>query len=96
MVGRVSAFLKLVRRALPGLLAVFEPKSAAPRKEIAQIYEAIDSANFSQDVLAISASSLAVLPVKHAGWTDLGEPERVRNALRGDLGSPGVSLLDEP
>jgi mannose-1-phosphate guanylyltransferase len=102
MAGRVSAFLKLMRLALPGLLAAFETMSstgtATPqRKDIAEVYGRIDSANFSHDVLSISPSRLAVLPVEHAGWTDLGEPERVINALRDGLGYFSArSLFDEP
>jgi mannose-1-phosphate guanylyltransferase len=94
MVGRVSAFLKLMRLALPRLLAAFE---TPPRIDIAEVYGRIDPANFSHDVLSISPSRLAVLPVEHAGWTDLGEPERVINALRDGLGYFSArSFFDEP
>jgi mannose-1-phosphate guanylyltransferase len=101
MVGRVSAFLKLMRLALPGLLAAFEATSSAGKaipqqKEVAEVYGKINSANFSHDVLSVSPSRLAVLPVEHAGWTDLGEPERVMSAFRDGFGCFSArSLFDE-
>jgi len=68
MVGRVSAFLKLMRLALPGLLAAFEATSSAraipQQKEVAEVYGKINSANFSHDVLSVSPLRLAVLPVE--------------------------------
>jgi mannose-1-phosphate guanylyltransferase len=91
MVGRVGAFLQLMRLVVPDLFAAFEAKSsgrkAAPQqKDIVELYGAIDSAKFLTRRAFNEPSSLAVLPVEHAGWTDVGEPERVMSALRDDPG----------
>jgi mannose-1-phosphate guanylyltransferase len=102
MVGRVSAFLQLMRLVVPDLFATFEAMSSAGKatqqqKDIAEVYGKINSANFSDDVLSISPSRLAVLGVEHAGWTDLGEPERVMSAFPDSLGCFSARILfDEP
>jgi mannose-1-phosphate guanylyltransferase len=91
MVGRVSAFLQLTRLVVPDLFAAFEAKSSG-RKATPQTkrYSRGLRKNRLSQFLTRRAfnepSSLAVLPVEHAGWTDLGEPERVMSALRDDPG----------
>ena len=74
MVGRVRAFLRIIRLALPELIAAFK----APRGgRIADIYAHTPAWNFSADVLSVRPQDLSVLPVYGLGWTDLGEPQRV-------------------
>lgn len=87
MVGRVSAFLNLIGRSLPKLLASFESMWAAlqPGTEdsaVSELFLRIPPSNFSHDVLSVRPSDLAVLSVEGLGWTDLGEPERVLSALQ--------------
>lgn len=87
MIGRVSAFLNMVRRSLPDLLASFENLQSAIQdgredSALTDLFSRIPSSNFSHDVLSVRPADLAVLPVQGLGWTDLGEPERVRSALR--------------
>jgi mannose-1-phosphate guanylyltransferase len=91
MVGRVSAFLNMIRRSVPNLIASFESMWAAvqPGMEQAALYELFSSvpdSNFSYEVLSVCPSDLAVFPVEGLGWTDLGEPERVLSALKLKLG----------
>jgi mannose-1-phosphate guanylyltransferase len=86
MVGSVHAFLDLVRRALPGLLAVFEAIrrslfTAYERAAVWDVYSGIRSTNFSQHVLSAQPNSLAVLRAAGLGWSDLGEPGRVLSVL---------------
>jgi mannose-1-phosphate guanylyltransferase len=86
MVGRVDAYLGLIRRALPGLLESFE--SIRPslfteqeRGALVRLYSGIHSSNFSHEVLAESPNDLAVLSGANLGWTDLGETSRVLSVL---------------
>jgi mannose-1-phosphate guanylyltransferase len=87
MVGRVSAFLSLIRHSLPDLLAPFESMWAAiqPGTEdsaLENLFSKIPASNFSHDVLSAHPSGLAVVRVHGLGWTDLGEPERVLSTLQ--------------
>jgi mannose-1-phosphate guanylyltransferase len=86
MVGSVHAFLDHIRRALPGLVELFEsirPSlfTAAEGKALCQVYSGIGAISFSQDVLSAQPNELAVLRATGLGWSDLGEPGRVRSAL---------------
>jgi mannose-1-phosphate guanylyltransferase len=87
MVGRVSAFLNLVRQTLPSLLKSLESMRAAavPGEEheaLRNLYSSIPATNFSDDVLSASPAALAVLRADALGWSDLGEPKRVFSVVR--------------
>jgi mannose-1-phosphate guanylyltransferase len=86
IVGRVDAYLGLIRRALPGLLESFE--SIRPslfteqeREALVHLYSGIHTSNFSDEVLAKSSNDLAVLSGANLGWTDLGDTSRVLSVL---------------
>jgi mannose-1-phosphate guanylyltransferase len=86
MVGRVSAFLEMMRRTLPDLVRSFESMWAAvaPGLEagaLRELYDRIPAADFSDKVLSVRPSDLAVLPARGLGWSDLGEPQRALLAL---------------
>ena len=86
MVGRVDAYLDLIRRALPGLLESFESirSSLFTEREpgaLAHLYSRIHASTFSDEVLAKSPNDLAVLSGANLGWTDLGEASRVLSVL---------------
>jgi mannose-1-phosphate guanylyltransferase len=88
MVGRVDAFLSLIRCALPSLLQSFEAISptvtpAAPEAALLDVYTSMTSINFSEEVLAANPSGLAVLCGGNLGWSDLGETRRVLSLLGG-------------
>jgi len=90
MVGRVSAFLNMVRRTMPALLSTFESMVATtPRggedEALRSVYDSIPSTNFSDDVLAVSSTALSVLKADALGWSDLGEPQRVFSIARLNL-----------
>jgi mannose-1-phosphate guanylyltransferase len=78
MVGRVSAFLAMIRRTLPALLTSFAGMRSSALREI---YAKIPAANFSNEVLSARPSDLTVLPARGLGWSDLGEPQRVLSAI---------------
>ena len=86
MVGRVSAFLKMIRHAAPELSARFDailPALDTPGEESAavELYSRLGEVNFSQHVLAARPRSLAVLRVGGLSWSDLGEPRRVLSVM---------------
>jgi mannose-1-phosphate guanylyltransferase len=86
MVGRVDAFLRLTRAAIPELYADFAAISAAfetadEKKAAAELYSRIEETNFSHHVLAARPNDLAVMRVGDVGWSDLGEPSRVLATL---------------
>lgn len=86
MVGRVSAFLGIVRRAAPDLYNAFAVSWTAlgtpgEEAEIHQLYHQIPETNFSSEVLAKSPEELAVLPAGDVGWWDWGDPARVLSTL---------------
>ncbi|MEO8052964.1 MAG: sugar phosphate nucleotidyltransferase [Acidobacteriota bacterium] len=86
MVGHVHAFLNLISRALPELLEAFESIrssffTAHERAALCGLYSSIRATSFSQDVLSVQPYDLAVLRADGLGWSDLGEPSRVRSVL---------------
>ena len=86
MVGHVHTFLNLIRHALPRLVEAFEsirPSlfTASARTALSELYSGIRASSFSQDVLSVQAHNLAVLRATGLGWSDLGEPSRVRSVL---------------
>jgi mannose-1-phosphate guanylyltransferase len=86
MVGCVHAFLTLMRRALPSLVELFESIrsslfTASESRALREVYSGIGGSSFSQEVLSAQPNGLAVLRATGLGWSDLGEPGRVRSAL---------------
>ncbi len=86
MVGRVTTLLELFIVTMPGLHRAFsriEPALGTYFEEqtVQWLYEGLPSTDFSREVLELAAANLAVLPVRDIGWTDLGEPARVAEAL---------------
>ena len=95
MVGRVSAFLKMIRRAAPELFDRFDaivPALTTSEEEsvIGELYSQLHDINFSQHVLAARPGNLAVLPVSGLTWSDLGKPQRVLSTLAAIGLSPGA------
>jgi mannose-1-phosphate guanylyltransferase len=88
MVGRVNAFLNPVRHTLPLLLAAFESilssfSTASEEEDLRGLYSGIPTTSFSQDVMSLRPTDLAVLCASGLGWSDLGEPGRVLSVLEG-------------
>jgi mannose-1-phosphate guanylyltransferase len=101
MVGSLSAFLKMVRRALPDLYNSFksiEPvlNTTEESQTVEKLYARIPDINFSQSVLSKRPGNLAVLPVVGLKWNDLGKPQRVLSTLA-DIGvEPKSDLWRSP
>ena len=95
MVGRVSAFLEIIRRASPDLFDRFnavEPILSTSKEwsVMGELYSQLHDVNFSQHVLAARPGNLAVLPVGGLTWSDLGKPQRVLSTLAAIGLSPGA------
>lgn len=86
MVGHVNAFLELALTSVPGLMRALRsaPIISAFDSEtrIAErLYDRIDPADFSRQVLSPGAKRLVTLRLSEMEWNDLGDPERVISAL---------------
>ncbi len=83
-----QALLDLFRRRIPEI--VREMRAAVQhdlsergtRLATALLYEELPVIDFSHDILQGQEDRLRVLPVPQCGWSDLGTPERVADALR--------------
>lgn len=85
MVGHVRGFLDMVRAARPGLLEAFDGQRLWNGSEARipdSLYDCIQPADFSREVLAVQPGRLVALRLDFAGWNDLGHPERVMDVLR--------------
>jgi mannose-1-phosphate guanylyltransferase len=97
MVGCAGTFSELIRRSLPLLAASLDAmwSDITPGREEeawANLYASIPPSSFSDEVLAPNAHSLSVLRASDLEWTDLGEPQRVRDLLKA---MPGASAVQK-
>lgn len=80
------ALLAMFRRRMPEVMTRFY---TAVRSDLclgtgcatAALYDDLPTVDFSRDILAGEESHLSVLPVPPCGWSDLGTPKRVAEAL---------------
>jgi mannose-1-phosphate guanylyltransferase len=94
MVGRVRAFIDLIRTGAPDLIRAFEPVRrvlGSPRERgvIDRVYASLESVNFSERVLEPSADRLGVVRLKGIEWSDWGNAERVFATIRRTGWRPG-------
>jgi len=92
MVGTVEAFLQIVRANLGELLDLLGSARMWAGEETHiehSLYGRVPPVSFSVDVLsAAETGRLAVLRLKQAGWSDLGDPERALLAIRDGAHKP--------
>ena len=86
MIGKIAAFLALIRRGLPKMMDLFEsiqPTLFTRREDAAlrEIYSSIPSTGFSEEVLSAYPCGLATVCSGNLGWSDLGETSRVLSVL---------------
>jgi len=88
LAGAVSAILRLFYLRYPQLLndmrAAVHLDASSPDEAVAatDLYPRLPELDFSRHVLEGSETALRVLPVPACGWSDLGTPRRVSEALR--------------
>ncbi len=108
VVSAAQALLKLFRQRVPEIVsgmggAVQRDRGAGSSgTAISEFYEQLPVVDFSRDILEGQESDLRVLPVPHCGWSDLGTPKRVAEALcrapqpeRARAGRGYLSLADQ-
>lgn len=89
-----AALIGEVRRHLPAIVADMETALArdarlgGTRHAIEELYESLPSVDFSRVVLQGAEGSLRLVTAPACGWSDLGTPRRVADAL--------LRLRDEP
>lgn len=79
MIGRASAFLNILKAAVPQIFHTLAYGGHLPPGD--QAASAMAPGDFSQQVLSVSTAHLSVLPMGDVGWSDLGTPGRVRMAM---------------
>jgi mannose-1-phosphate guanylyltransferase len=94
MVGAVEAFIEMIQRTIPELIASLESIwgtaiSGMEMEAVRQVYDKVPPSNFSHDVLAACPSMLTVMRACGLGWSDLGEPQRVLSAFGNRRGAAG-------
>jgi mannose-1-phosphate guanylyltransferase len=97
MVGRASAFLEMIRQAVPDLYRSFKAALAVPdasREAVVMqsIYDKLSGADFSSEVLSVSTKHLTVTSLGDIGWSDLGDPHRLITTLfKSGIDNPWVA-----
>lgn len=82
------ALLALFQRRMPEIVgemcaAVHSDRSTSREAcAVSQLYDHLAELDFSRDILQGHEDCLRVLPVPPCGWSDLGSPRRVADALR--------------
>lgn len=91
-VGRIDAFLGLMRAFVPGTL--FGVQSFRWDDPAAfSLYAAPPASDFSRDVLSRCPERLAVVTLRDSGWADLGQPARALDLMaRNSLRRPSLRL----
>ena len=82
MVGRASAFLKMIQQAAPNIYRDFESIGGLSSLEMEAalmqpLYDRLPVADFSRLVLSVSTERLCVASLGDIGWSDLGDPHRL-------------------
>jgi mannose-1-phosphate guanylyltransferase len=81
MVARAQLLASLYARHLPRWWRALYQARGRP-EDVEAAFHGLPSENFSERVLELAVSSLAVAPLGAVGWTDVGTPERLRRSLR--------------
>jgi mannose-1-phosphate guanylyltransferase len=87
VVSTALALLRLYKQRVPEVVSAMYEAVKQDRKEgshgaaVAELYEKLPVIDFSRDIITGQESSLRVLPVRPCGWSDLGTPKRVAEAL---------------
>lgn len=82
------ALLDLFRRSIPGIVSAMsaalrrDGRAGSPGAGMVELYQTLPTVDFSRDIVAGQEADLRVLPVRPCGWSDLGTPQRVSQALR--------------
>ena len=86
MVARVSALWDIARRSQPAMIARFDDLRpwmgrAEQDAAVARTYAAMESVNFSRDIVEPAAGRMVVMPMEGIHWSDWGRPQRIAETL---------------
>ena len=86
MVGRASAFLKMIRQTASIIYRDFgsiltQPGLGMEAELMESFYERLPIADFSKLVLSANTEGLSVASLGDIGWSDLGDPRRLITTL---------------
>lgn len=87
VIGTARTFLDVLNFAVPDLIEAFEAVGRCDgldRQErmLNRLYATLPESDFSHQVLKVCTEWLSVLRLGDVGWSDLGTPERVVEAIR--------------
>lgn len=88
VVSTALALLSLYRQRVPEIAQAMYAAVKRDREEgsdagaVAELYETLPIIDFSRDIIMGQESNLRALPMRPCGWSDLGTPKRVSEALR--------------
>jgi len=94
LVARAAALVELIASRYPVEVTAFRDLwrqmvwSARLPRELERLYETLPEIDFSRGVVEGAAAALHVVPVPACGWSDLGTPQRVAEALKRASASP--------
>jgi mannose-1-phosphate guanylyltransferase len=77
--ARVGTLIEILYQVAPDTIRALS--SGIRQNDLDSAYQSIPSMDFSRDVLAVQPERLLVIRDAVSGWTDLGNPERVFEAL---------------
>ena len=86
MIGRATAFIRMIERAVPEIYRTFKAVSQLRDPgigaEVMQaVYNSMPVTDFSRQVLSVSTEQLTVAALGDIGWSDLGDPRRLITTL---------------
>lgn len=95
LVASVEALTQMMAQALSHVWSEFGllRNAASLQEEYAlmdRLYGGVAPSDFSHDVLTAQPARLAVVTLRDAGWTDLGQPGRVLRILAQDRGRSSI------
>lgn len=88
VVSTALALLRLYKQRAPEVVNAMYAAVKRDREQgsdaaaVAELYDKLPVIDFSRDIITGQESNLRVLPVRPCGWSDLGTPKRVAEALR--------------
>jgi mannose-1-phosphate guanylyltransferase len=100
--ARAMTLLTLIRRRLPEVVDVMADALARDWRRdhgtvaLAEVYERLPSVDFSRSVVQGAESELRVSTLPACGWTDLGTPGRVVQALQRLRSTSAIWSSDAP
>jgi len=78
---RAHCLIELFVTRCPEVVEALRATDLHDYAAIVRIYEQLPQLDFSRDIVIGQEGRLAVMPVPHCGWSDLGTPERLAEAL---------------